>query len=55
MFTLLTDYTVRAAVHERQQQAEAANRARRLVIARRLARKAEVAQDKARLAQLALG
>jgi hypothetical protein len=54
MYTALAQQTARALVHERQAQAEADVRARRLVTVRRWQRKAEKANRQVRLARLAI-
>lgn len=54
MHTLLAEQTTRALVHERQTQAEAVLRARRLLAVRRWQRKAEKANRQVRLARLAV-
>ena len=54
MYTALAEQTARVTVRERQQQAEADARARRLVTVRRWQRKAEKADARVRLARLAL-
>ena len=54
MYTPLVEQTARALVHERQRQAEADNRARRLLTVRRLQRKADRANLQVRLARLAV-
>ena len=50
MHNPLAEQTARALVHERQQQAEADIRARRLLTVRRWQRKAEKANHQVRLA-----
>jgi len=50
MINLLNEELVRAHVHERLDQAQRQRRARQLVAARRLSRKAERAAAQARLA-----
>ncbi len=54
MLTTLVEQTARATVRERQLQAEADNRARRLLKVRRWQRKAEKANLQVRLARLAV-
>lgn len=54
MYTALAEQHARALVHERQLQAEADVRARRLQTVRRWQRKAEKANRQVRLARLAL-
>ncbi len=54
MLTPLAQQTAQALVQERQLQAEADNRARRLVTVRRWQRKAEKANLQVRLARLAV-
>lgn len=54
MYTPLVEQTARVLVHERQLQAEADNRARRLLTVRRLQRKADRANLQVRLARLAV-
>ena len=54
MYATLTPQVARALVEERQLQAEADVRARRLLTVRRWQRKAEVANRQVRLARLAV-
>ncbi len=54
MHTPLAEQTSRALVHERQLQAEADNRAHRLLTVRRWQRKADRANLQVRLARLAI-
>jgi len=54
MYSSLHDQVARALVDERQHQAEADVRARRLLAVRRWQRKAEVANRQVRLARLAV-
>ena len=54
MHTALAEQLVRATAHERQLQAEADARARRLLTVRRWQRKAEKANHRVRLARLAV-
>jgi hypothetical protein len=54
MHTPLAEQTGRALVHERQLQAEADNRAHRLLTVRRWQRKADRANLQVRLARLAI-
>ena len=54
MYTSLVEQTARERVHERQLQAEADHRARRLLAVRRWQRKAEKANHQLRLARLAV-
>ncbi len=54
MYTALAEQTARALVHERQLQAEADNRVRRLLTVRRWQRKADRANLQVRLARLAI-
>jgi hypothetical protein len=54
MYNALLEQNARVYVHERQLQAEADNRARRLINVRRWQRKAEKANLQVRLARLAV-
>lgn len=54
MYSMLSCDLARQAGQERQAEAAAANRASRLVAARRWQRRAEVASRRARLARLAV-
>jgi hypothetical protein len=54
MYTPFAEQTARALVQERQLQAEAEMRARRLISVRRWQRKAEKANHQVRLARLAV-
>jgi hypothetical protein len=54
MYTALAEQLVHATAQQRQHEAEAAARARRLVAVRRWQRKAEKANHRVRLARLAL-
>ena len=54
MYSTLHEQVARALVAERQHQAEADRRARRLLAVRRWQRKAEVANRQVRLARLAV-
>lgn len=54
MYTALAEQNARVTVHERQLQAEADARARRLITVRRWQRKAEKADQRVRLARLAV-
>jgi hypothetical protein len=54
MYTALAEQLMRVTAHERQLQAEAEARARRLLTVRRWQRKAEKANHRVRLARLAV-
>lgn len=54
MYTALAEEHARLTAHERQLEAEAAVRARRLMTVRRWQRKAEKANHRVRLARLAV-
>ena len=54
MLTPLLEQNARVSVHERQLQAEADTRARRLLTVRRWQRKADKANHQVRLARLAI-
>jgi hypothetical protein len=54
MYTALAEQVAHATVHERQLKAEADSRARRLITVRRWQRKAEKADQRVRLARLAV-
>ncbi|MCW2725895.1 MAG: hypothetical protein JWN35_2816 [Frankiales bacterium] len=54
MYTVLASELATVIARERQAEAAAQNRAARLITARRLQRRAEVATHRARLARLAI-